>query len=62
MPMPGVALAIGVILVDAIMAGVAKWLRQWIVIPPFVGSSPIIRPVFRDQQNKLARPLARFCQ
>ena len=26
------------------MAGVAKWLRQWVVVPPFVGSSPIIRP------------------
>jgi hypothetical protein len=26
------------------MASVAKWLRQWIVIPPFVGSIPIIRP------------------
>jgi hypothetical protein len=26
------------------LAGVAKWLRQWVVVPPFVGSSPIIRP------------------
>ncbi len=26
------------------MASVAKWLRQRIVIPPFVGSSPIVRP------------------
>ncbi len=26
------------------MAGVAKWLRQWIVIPPFGGSSPLVRP------------------
>ena len=26
------------------MAGVAKWLRQWVVVPPFVGSSPITRP------------------
>jgi hypothetical protein len=26
------------------MAGVAKWLRQWFVVPPFVGSSPIVRP------------------
>ena len=25
-------------------ASVAKWLRQWIVVPPFVGSSPIVRP------------------
>lgn len=27
------------------MASVAKWLRQWIVVPPFVGSSPIVRPL-----------------
>ena len=27
-----------------VLAGVAKWLRQWVVVPPFVGSSPIIRP------------------
>ncbi len=27
-----------------VMASVAKWLRQWIVVPPFVGSSPIVRP------------------
>ena len=26
------------------MASVAKWLRQWFVVPPFVGSSPIVRP------------------
>jgi hypothetical protein len=26
------------------MAGVAKWLRQWFVVPPFVGSIPIARP------------------
>jgi hypothetical protein len=26
------------------MASVAKWLRQWFVVPPFVGSIPIIRP------------------
>ncbi len=26
------------------MAGVAKWLRQRFVVPPFVGSSPIVRP------------------
>jgi hypothetical protein len=35
------------------MASVAKWLRQWIVIPPFVGSIPIIRPfVAVDSLNK----------
>ena len=26
------------------MAGVAKWLRQRLVVPPFGGSSPLIRP------------------
>jgi hypothetical protein len=26
------------------MASVAKWLRQWIVVPPLGGSSPLIRP------------------
>jgi hypothetical protein len=26
------------------MAGVAKWLRQRVVIPPFAGSSPVTRP------------------
>ncbi len=26
------------------MAGVAKWLRQWIVTPPVAGSNPVIRP------------------
>ena len=29
------------------MAGVAKWLRQWVVIPPFAGSSPVTRPILR---------------
>ena len=28
------------------MASVAKWLRQWFVVPPFVGSSPIVRPKY----------------
>jgi hypothetical protein len=28
------------------MAGVAKWLRQWVVIPPFAGSSPVTRPCY----------------
>ena len=27
------------------MASVAKWLRQWIVIPPLAGSSPVVRPL-----------------
>lgn len=26
------------------LAGVAKWLRQWVVIPSFAGSSPVTRP------------------
>ena len=26
------------------MAGVAKWLRQRVVVPPFAGSSPVTRP------------------
>ena len=26
------------------MADVAKWLRQRVVVPPFAGSSPVIRP------------------
>ena len=26
-------------------ADVAKWLRQWIVIPPFAGSIPVVRPL-----------------
>jgi uncharacterized protein (DUF924 family) len=26
------------------MASVAKWLRQWFVVPPFAGSSPVVRP------------------
>jgi hypothetical protein len=28
------------------LAGVAKWLRQWVVVPPFAGSSPVTRPCF----------------
>jgi hypothetical protein len=35
------------------MASVAKWLRQWFVVPPFVGSIPIVRPYLR------IRPTAR---
>lgn len=30
------------------MASVAKWLRQRIVDPPFMGSSPIVRPVSKS--------------
>lgn len=28
-------------------AGVAKWLRQWVVVPPFAGSSPVTRPSYK---------------
>lgn len=35
------------------MAGVAKWLRQWFVVPPFVGSSPIVRPFCLDQAKEM---------
>ena len=34
----------GAILGNA-MASVAKWLRQWIVVPPLAGSSPVVRPL-----------------
>lgn len=27
------------------MAGVAKWLRQRVVVPLFAGSSPVTRPI-----------------
>ena len=34
------------------MADVAKWLRQRVVVPPFAGSSPVIRPIkIIDLQN-----------
>ena len=35
------------------MAGVAKWLRQRVVVPPFAGSSPVIRPKLKYLQGKL---------
>ncbi len=34
------------------MASVAKWLRQWFVVPPFVGSIPIIRPQIKTHKEK----------
>ncbi len=40
------------------MASVAKWLRQWIVVPPFVGSIPIVRPSFGNRQTGIPRPMA----
>ncbi len=33
------------------MASVAKWLRQWIVVPPFAGSSPVVRPMINYRVN-----------
>ena len=39
------------------MASVAKWLRQWFVVPPFVGSIPIIRPFNSELFNSIARRL-----
>ncbi len=30
----------------AVMAGVAKWLRHWIVVPALGGSSPLVCPIF----------------
>ena len=34
------------------MASVAKWLRQWFVVPPCVGSIPIIRPQIKNHKKK----------
>ncbi len=39
------------------MASVAKWLRQWFVVPPFVGSSPIVRPYSILSDAHLALPV-----
>ena len=30
-------------LVKVLEAGVAKWLRQWVVVPLFAGSIPVVR-------------------
>ena len=38
-----------------ITASVAKWLRQWIVVPPFEGSIPFARPY---KVNKIAHRLS----
>lgn len=40
------------------MASVAKWLRQRIVVPPFVGSSPIVRPNRFEPSSKFFRILS----
>lgn len=37
------------------MASVAKWLRQWFVVPPSGGSSPLVRPLMRSHFTKLKR-------
>ncbi len=37
------------------MASVAKWLRQWFVVPPFVGSIPIVRPQVCKKDKKEKR-------
>lgn len=34
------------------MASVAKWLRQWIVVPPLAGSSPVVRPQGQCSANQ----------
>lgn len=42
------------------MAGVAKWLRQWIVVPPFAGSNPVVRPLFVKAKTNAKHPLQRW--
>lgn len=32
-------------------AGVAKWLRRRFVVPVFVGSSPIICPIYKNKSQ-----------
>ena len=34
------------------MASVAKWLRQWIVVPPLGGSIPLVRPTVSLEDSK----------
>ena len=33
------------------MASVAKWLRHWVVVPAFAGSSPVVRPTYSVSKN-----------
>ena len=40
------------------MAGVAKWLRQRVVIPPFAGSSPVTRPILNYLLTKLRKNIS----
>ena len=42
------------------MAGVAKWLRQWVVIPPFAGSSPVTRPYLFKIDKYLFKKFYKF--
>ena len=37
------------------MASVAKWLRQWIVVPPLGGSIPLVRPEIILVEHRQAR-------
>ena len=37
------------------MAGVAQWVRQRGVVPPFAGSSPVTRPNLNFIQGKLRK-------
>jgi hypothetical protein len=39
------------------MAGVAKWLTHRIVVPTFVGSIPIIRPINKGPLAQLVRAI-----
>ena len=42
------------------MAGVVKWLRPRIVVPIFVGSNPISRPIFNIWEKRLLKEVF-FC-
>ena len=34
-------------------AGMAKWLRQWVVVPLFAGSIPVTRPCWTNVYSSL---------
>ena len=34
------------------MAGVAKWLRRWFVVPVLAGSNPVICPIIKIEPRK----------
>lgn len=34
------------------MVGVAKWLRQWVVVPSCAGSNPVAHPI-KDRINSI---------